>query len=197
MPRLVLYGGPTSPFARMARVLGEELEVPFRYEVIDVYNAEFLDRFNPLRLIPTLVLDGETAIFDSRTIFSYFDRVSTKPSILPETDDAHSTRVSLLLGVTEACLHYRMEIIRPNGERSEPVIAKQIARINRCLDHLESIADEITNGPLRLEKIVAGCALEYIDYRYNTSWRTRCPRLDAWAKEFSRRTSMQNSRPDE
>lgn len=192
---LVLYGGPTSPFARMAKVLGEELGVVFRAETIDVYNAEFLDHFNPLRQIPTLVINGESAVFDSRTIFAYFDQISDQPSVLPNTDIKHATRVSLLLGMTEACLQYRMESILPDGERSGMVIEKLLARLNRCLDHLETIADQIMGGPLRLEHVVAACTLEYIDYRYSNKWRKRCPKMDAWSRTYSLRDSMLNSRP--
>jgi len=194
---LVLYGGPTSPFARMARVLGKELGVSFRYEVIDVYNAEFLDRFNPLRQIPTLVVDNNLAIFDSRTIFDVFGRLSGREDVLPGTDHAHASRVALLLGATEACLQYRMEIIRPEGNRSEKAAEKLLARLNRCLNHLESFAERIVDGPFRLEQVVAACALEYTDYRYSRAWRERCPRLDAWSNVFALRDSMIASRPAE
>lgn len=194
---LVLYGGPTSPFARMARVLGEELGLAFRYEVIDVYTAEFLDRFNPLRQIPTLVVNGERAVFDSRTIFDAIARWSGREDVLPGADGAQATRVALMLGTTEACLQYRMEIIRPDGERSQRVIDKLMARMGRCLDHLESDAQHIAEGPLRLEQVVAACTLEYVDFRYSRSWRDRCPRLDAWSRAFARRDSMLASRPAE
>lgn len=196
-PDMVLYGGPTSPFARMALVLGRELGIPFRYEVINIYTAEFIDRLNPLRQIPTLIVGGDTAYYDSRVIFACFDRLSGRPSMLPGDDDAQATRIALLLGLTEACLHYRMEIIRPDGARSDETIAKQSQRIERCLDHLEGIADRIVEGPLRLEQIVAGCALEYIDFRFSTAWRARCPVLSDWSATFSRRPAMVESRPDE
>jgi len=195
-PDIVLYGGPTSPFARMALVLGRELGVPFRHEVIDVYTATFLDRFNPLRQIPTLVIDDRTALYDSRVIFAYFDGLSGRPSMLPGDDHAQSMRISLMLGMTEACLHYRMETIRPDGTRSDEVIRKQSLRIDRCLDHLEGLVARIADGPVRLEQIVAGCALEYIDFRYSAEWRARCPALSSWSISFSDRPSMVASRPD-
>ncbi len=194
---VVLYGGPTSPFARMARVFGEELGLGFRYEVIDVYNAEFLDRLNPLRQIPTLVVDGERAVFDSRTIFDVMARWSGREDVLPGCEDAQATRIALMLGATEACLQYRMEIVRPEGERSRTVEEKLLTRLDRCLDHLESIAGQITDGPFRLEQVVAACTLEYVDYRYARSWRDRCPRLDSWSNAFAQRGSMVRSRPAE
>lgn len=194
---LVLYGGPTSPFARMARVLGEELGVEFTYKVIDVYNASFLDRLNPLRQIPTLVINGKRGVFDSRTIFDDFAQRAGRPDMLPGKDVAQATRISLLLGATEACLQYRMEIVRPENLRSQTVIEKLLVRLNRCLDHLEANAGSIIVDPFRLEHIVAACTLEYVDYRYSPEWRARCPNLDGWLVEFSRRNSMTTSRPNE
>lgn len=195
--KLVLYNGPTSPFARMTHVVGTELGVDFKDQIIDVYNAEFLDELNPLRQIPTLVVNDETAIFDSRSIFAYFDAISKKPSILPGDDFEQATRISLFLGLTEACLQYRMASVLPDKERSETSIQKLLVRINRTLDYIERNAEKTTSGNLRLEQMVAACALEYIDYRYSNAWRDRCPKLDAWVTQFSARASMINSRPSE
>ena len=65
---MILYNGPTSPFGRTARVVSLELEIPVEERIIDVYAATFLDPLNPLRQIPTLVLDDGRAIYDSREI---------------------------------------------------------------------------------------------------------------------------------
>lgn len=181
----------------MAFVLGTELGIDFKHEIVDVYTSEFLDRFNPLRQIPTLVIDEEQAIFDSRAIFAYFRDVSSNESIVPESDHAHDTRVCLFLGLTDACLQYRMESIRPHGERSQVFMDKQAARMDRCFTHVESIASRITSGGLRLEQIVAACALEYVEYRYSGKWRRTCPRIETWLSEFSMRNSMTESRPSE
>jgi len=194
---LVLYNGPTSPFARMTFVVGTELGIEFEDQAIDVYNAEFLDRHNPLRQIPTLIIDGETAVFDSRSIFAYFDAISDKPSILPGNDFEQATRISLFLSLTDACLQYRMTIVLPENERSDASIEKLKVRMNRTLNFLEKNSEKTTTGDLRLEQIVAACALEYIDYRYSSEWRDMCPKLDGWVTQFSKRASMVNSRPSE
>jgi glutathione S-transferase len=194
---LVLYNGPTSPFARMAFVVAIELGIVFKDQTIDVYSAAFLDKFNPLRQVPTLVIDGKDAIFDSRSIFAYFDAVSNKPSILPNDDFEQTTRISLFLGLTDACLQYRMASVLPAEERSETTIEKLLAKINRTLDFLEKSAEQTTSGDLRLGQIVAACALEYIDYRYSSNWRRRSPKLNSWVNQFSKRTSMMNSRPSD
>ncbi len=181
----------------MAKVVGQEQGIDFINTVVDVYNAEFLDQWNPLRQIPTLIVDDSYTIFDSRNIFAFFDELSDKPSIMPGSDMAHATRVSLLLGLTEVGLQRRMEIVRPEEDQSQSILEKLAVKINRSIDHIESEAEEITGGDLRLEQIVAACALEYTDYRFNDEWRNRCPKLNAWVSEFSERTFMVESRPNE
>jgi len=194
---LVLYNGPTSPFARMTFIVGTELGITFKDQTIDVYNAAFLDDFNPLRQIPTLVIDGKTAIYDSRSIFAYFDAISGQPSILPNDDFEQATRISLFLSLTDACLQCRMASVLPVEERSIATIEKLLVRINRTLDFLGKNAEKTISGDLRLEQIVAACTLEYIDYRYSSDWRLRSPKLNSWLNQFSKRPSMVNSRPSE
>ena len=78
---MILYNGPTSPFGRVARVVSLELGSAVEERVIDVYSATFLDDLNPLRQIPTLVLDDGQAIHDSRVICAYLDSVSGRPTL--------------------------------------------------------------------------------------------------------------------
>lgn len=188
----ILYGGPTSPFARMTKIYGDLLEVNFIYEQIDIYNAEFIDEHNPLRQIPTMVV-GDMAIFDSRTIFEYFENFSDYKR--NEMDFLQATRISLALGMTDACLQYRMETMLPEDERNQAKISKLSARIDRSVGKLESWADLITNGETRLEQIVVACALEYLDFRYTRDWRGDCTKLDTWLSTFSDRIDMQQTRP--
>jgi|TARA_B100000315_G_C14521631_1_gene561831 glutathione S-transferase len=75
--KLELFNGPTSPFGRMTKVAGIELGLDFKETVIDVYNATFLDQWNPLRQIPTLLVDDTQPIFDSLNICLFFDSLST------------------------------------------------------------------------------------------------------------------------
>lgn len=192
---LVLYGGPNSPYARMTRVVGMELGLAFDYRIIDVYTAEFLDIFNPLRQIPTLVVNGREAIHDSRTIFAFFAMRAGSPDFLHAGDWARTTRASLALGLTDICLAHRMESIRPDGERSADTMARLARKLERGLMHMEEMTPEIAAGPLRLEQVTAGAMLEYVDYRYGRDWRTYCPRLARWQADFGERDCMKASRP--
>lgn len=192
---LVLYGGPNSPYARMARVVGTELGLAFDYRIIDVYTAEFLDIFNPLRQIPTLVVNGWQAIYDSRTIFAFFAISADRVDFLHAEDMAATTRGALAMGLTDTCLAHRMESIRPDGERSADAMARLARKLERGLAHLEGMAAEIDAGPLRLEQVIAASMLDYVDYRYGRDWRDYCPELARWQAAFAARDSMKESRP--
>ena len=191
----VLYGGPNSPYARMARVVGEELGVDFEYRIVDVYSAEFLDAHNPLRQIPTLIENERTAVYDSRTIFVHFALCAGRPEFVHLHDIEQTTRTALALGLTDVCLGYRMESIRPDGERSDAVLGKLAGKLERGLRHMDGLTASIAAGPLRLEQVVVGCMLEYVDYRYGREWRAECPGLADWLAAFGARETMQASQP--
>ena len=192
----ILYGGPTSPFARMARVVSLELDIQVEERVIDVYSAEFLDALNPLRQIPTLVTEAGVPIYDSRVICNYFDAVSGKAALIPDERRWEiETRWALAVGVMEAGLQRRMEIVRPATEKSPATIAKLETRIDRALTQLEREVGAFRGAGVRMDCIATAVALEYTDFRYSNEWHQRCPQLHAWLEGFARRPSMIRTRP--
>ena len=58
MKKLILYNGPNSPFGRKTKITAIILEIPIEEKIIKIQEAEFIDNFNPLRKIPTLVIDN-------------------------------------------------------------------------------------------------------------------------------------------
>lgn len=193
---LILYNGPTSPFGRTVKVTMLELGLPVEERAIDVATAEFLDKVNPLRQIPTLQLEDGSGLYDSRIICRYFDSISGKPTLFPKADAwGVETRVALGTGIMEAGLLRRMEIVRPEGEKSAGFIQKQEARIDRSIDHLEGLVGKLAGPALAMDQIVTACALGYTDFRYNDSWRKRNPKLDRWERGFAARPAMQATKP--
>lgn len=192
----VLYNGPTSPFGRMTRVVGLELGIPVEERQIDVYTAEFLDPINPLRQIPTLETESGEVLYDSRVICRWFDSVSGRAKLIPaERQWEVERRWALAIGVMEAGLLRRMEIVRPDGEKSGAQIAKLEVRIERALDRLEFEAPALRDAGLRMDAVATAVALEYTDFRFTRDWRARCPLLDAWLATFSVRPSLVQTRP--
>lgn len=191
----VLYTGPSSPFGRMAGVAIRETGVPIEERVVDVYTASFLDPINPLRQIPTLVLDNGTGLYDSRVICRYVDALAGGRLMTAGNAWDVETRWSLAIGLMEAGLQRRMESLRPDGEKSASVTAKLGERIDRALLHLERAAALLPRDEARIDAIGIGVALEYTDFRYTRAWRERCPRLGAWLAHYAERPSMSQTRP--
>ncbi len=180
----------------MTRVVGLELGIAVEERAIDVYTAEFLDKFNPLRQIPTLQTASGDVLYDSRVICRWFDSVSDRAKLIPVDHQWEvERRWALAIGLMEAGLGRRMEILRPEGEKSPGHIAKLEARIDRAIDQLELEAAALRDAGMRMDAIAAAVALEYTDFRYTRDWRARCPSLETWLAAFGTRPSLQTTRP--
>ena len=77
MEKLTLYNGPNSPFGRKAKITAIFHKIQLEEKIIKVQESEFLDNFNPLRKIPTLVINNNQIIIDSDNICLYFDEISS------------------------------------------------------------------------------------------------------------------------
>jgi glutathione S-transferase len=194
---MILYNGPTSPFGRMARAAALELGLSVEERSIDVYTAKFLDAINPLRQIPTLVLDDAAPVYDSRVICRHFDALAGR-RLLPESAGVDvERRWALAIGTMEAGLLRRMELVRPPGEKSQAVIDKLAARILRALAALEQEAEVIEAAGMRMDTLAIAVALEYTDFRFTRDWRDACPRLARWLEAFGQRPCLLATRPRE
>jgi len=191
----ILYTGPTSPFARMTSAVIRETGAPVEEQIVDVYSATFLDPINPLRQIPTLLLDDGTAIFDSRVICRYIDALTGANLMGGDNAWQVETRWALAIGIMEAGLQRRMEILRSDTERSMAVIAKLEQRIDRAVAHLETTAPVLPDDQPRIDALAIAVALEYTDFRYTRDWRERSPRLGGWLAQYGGRPSLAPTRP--
>ena len=139
MKKLILYNGPNSPFGRKTKIAALIHDIPIEEKIIKVQESEFLDTFNPLRKIPTLVINENQTIVDSDNICLYFDSISQKKTLFDQKNYWEiMTIISLANGLMEAGLERRMEIIRPSNEQSKSFIDKQEIRIFRTIKWLEN-----------------------------------------------------------
>ena len=79
--QIILYNGPNSPFGRKTKITALVQEIDLKEKIIDVYKSEFLDKYNPLRKIPTLTIN-ELSITDSDNICFYLDSISKKKNFI-------------------------------------------------------------------------------------------------------------------
>jgi glutathione S-transferase len=188
----------TTPFGRKIVVAAIERRIPMEEMFVPLDGTGPLDEWNPLRQIPTLVLDDDRAIYDSDVITEYLDTVHRGEPLIPAADRfAVLTRMTLGNGLTEATMLRRIETVRAQNERSPAFVTKMEQRIERVLSALEAQAPRLSHGTgaLRADQIAVACALGYVDFRHVDTWRATCPRLAEWYRGVAMRPSLALSVP--
>jgi len=54
--KITLFNGQNSPFGRKTKITSLVQEISLEEKIIKIQEAEFLDKHNPLRKIPTLLV---------------------------------------------------------------------------------------------------------------------------------------------
>lgn len=198
-----LFASLTSPYARKIRIILAEKALPFELIVDSPWEANTrVPEINPLGKVPALVTDEGEAFFDSPVIAGYLETLAAAPHLLPP-QPLEAVRVrqteALADGITDAAVTALLESRRPDGERSDSVIARQMDKIGRGLDLLEARASgrEWLHGErYSLGDIAAGVALGYLDLRFpRTAWRDTHPTLKAMSERLFARPSFASTVP--
>ena len=193
--KLILYNGPTSPFGRKVKIVSIVQEIDLEEKIINVYEADFLDKSNPLRKIPTLLINN-LSIIDSDNICLYFDSITNKKSLFPE--DRYWQIMSLTSvanGLMEAVLERFMEISRPDQEQSKKLIHKLETRALRTINWLENNWHNYNDEHLTMDQIAVACALDYTSFRFTNKWKNDCSKLDKWFSNFLKNDFMTSTLP--
>jgi|TARA_B100000959_G_scaffold136261_1_gene143204 glutathione S-transferase len=195
--QIILYNGPNSPFGRKTKVTSLVQEIKLEEKIINVYEADFLDKHNPIRKIPTLVVN-KLSITDSDNICLYLDSISKKNTLFPKKDYWKIMSItSIANGLMESVLERRMESIRPDNEKSKNFINKQEIRIIRTINWLENNWNNYNENYLTMEQIAIACALDYTMFRFSDKWRKDNPKLNKWFSNFNEKDFMKSTLPRE
>src|SRR5437868_3026436 len=167
-----LLASLASPYTRKVRVVLAEKKIDAELELVDVNPSENpVNPHNPLGKVPTLVLDDGTALFDSRVIVEFLDGKSPISRLIPEDlRDRVAVRrwEALADGVLDAGLLVRYESLRDKKERSKAWMDKQLARMHRALELMESELGERNwchGERYSLGDIALGSCLGWLDFR--------------------------------
>ena len=193
--QLILYNGPTSPFGRKAKVVSLVQEIELEEKIINVYEANFLDKNNPLRKIPTLIANDLT-IIDSDNICLYFDSITKKNTIFPKENYWQiMSLTSVANGLMEAVLERFMELSKPDNEKSKKFINKLELRIVRTIKWFENHWINYNENFLSMDQIAIACALDYTIFRFNDKWKIDNPKLHKWFDDFIKNNFMKSTLP--
>ncbi|MQA65082.1 MAG: glutathione S-transferase [Alphaproteobacteria bacterium] len=181
-----LYQIPGSPFVRIAKATAYLKGLTGRLELINRTDAGIQTQ-NPLNKVPTLVTnDGETLI-ESRLIAQYLDEIGGGARLYPSNSKARRAvlqREAVVLGVLDAAVLRKMEMRRPEAQRSEQWDERQRLKIQHGLDlieaHIQEYTDTSTIIPVEL-----GCLLGYLDRDFpDYDWRTGRIGLPRWWETY-------------
>jgi glutathione S-transferase len=192
-PMMTLLSHPFSPYGRKVKIAIALKGLKDRIEVVQVDtnpldNPE-ITRANPLGKIPALVIDGDTAIFDSHVICEYLDSLAPAPVLFPKGGVERMrtlTLGSLCDGILDAALLLVYEKrFRPEDKWHLPWQERQQLKIDRSLDFLERGPPAWSASP-DYGHLTLACALGYLDFRHEGKWRAGHPGLVAWLDEFAK-----------
>ena len=193
--QIILYNGPNSPFGRKTKATALAQDVKLEEKIINVYEADFIDKHNPLRKIPTLAIN-ELSITDSDNICLYLDSISKKDTLFPKKNYWEIMNItSIANGLMESVLERRMETIRPENEKSKRFINKQEIRIDRTIKWIENNWHNYNNDYLTMDQIAIACALDYTIFRFNNKWKSENKKINEWFEKFIKKDFMKNTKP--
>lgn len=196
-----LLASKTSPFVRKVRVVLAETgrtDVDIVYVTSNPLGGDAdLNAAAPLGKIPALERDSGPTLFDSRVICRFLDAQADAGLYPSDRVWEVLTLEALCDGIMDAGLISVYEKrVRPEGMQFQPWLDGQWGKIDRALDALERQWISHLHGPLTIGQIAAGCALSYLDLRFDDKgWRKGRDALAAWHENFAARPSMTATTP--
>jgi glutathione S-transferase len=196
-----LYGSPTSPYVRKARVLILEKKLACEFVPEDPWAEDSpIPSRNPLGKVPALEIEAGNYLFESMLIVHYLDHIDGK-SLTPKDGPGYWQTQwwqSLAQGFLDAAVARVLETRRPEEKRMPEKIAREEARIHRATDAAEQRFKggvNLVGKRLSLADLMMGVALQYIDFRFPHDWRRKAPKLAEWHSGIVARKSFQGTMP--
>ena len=183
-----LHWSPKSPYVRKVMVCAHVLGLAQRMELVRSVAAMLkpnptIMHDNPLSKIPTLILDDGSTLFDSVVICEYLNDLA-QGTLFPQEPQAKWQALrwhALADGLLDALILWRNERDRPDGAKLQTLINAFDLKTRATLDLLESEAVAVAASPLSIGTISIGCALGYLDFRFDQlGWRASRPQLAQW-----------------
>lgn len=197
-----LYGSPTSPYVRKARVLIHEKNMPVEFVVEDPWIEDSpIILKNPLSKVPALEIGADSYMFESQLVVHYLDHVDGK-SFTPRDPAGYWQSQwwqALGQGIIDAGIARILEMRRPEDKQMPEKIVREEKRIARAIDLAEKTIKEnsefLLGNRFGLADIAMGVAMQYTDFRYPHDWRSRAPKLAKWLAGVAARPSFEETLP--
>jgi glutathione S-transferase len=196
-----LYGSPTSPYVRKARVLISEKKLPVEFVNEDPWPADSkISSRNPLGKVPALEIEPGNYLFESPLVVHYLDHVDGK-TLTPKDPAGYWQSQwwqALGNGMLDAAVTRVLESRRPEDKQMPEKLAREEARIHRAIQSAEGRfqgGSSLVANRFTLADLVMGVALQYVDFRYAHDWRSTAPKLAKWHAGIVERKSFRETLP--
>lgn len=199
-----LFYATTSAYVRKVMVTAHCLGLTNEIELLDsaahpVERDERIAIVNPLAKVPALRTEQGACLYDSRVICEYLN-ARAKGDLIPSQDDARwlsLSRQALGDGLIDAALLARYEYsARPLEKQWQGWADAQLKKVHAALREIECQAAGFSTQPDDVGLIAIGCALGYLDFRFDVlNWRANHPLTAAWFALFDAHTAMAATRP--
>lgn len=194
---------PNSPYARKVRVVAIEKHIEIQLEAVVLGAADSpLLQYNPLGKVPTLVIDEEVALYDSRVIVEYLAARTPVNQLLPGETKLKVEVMrweALADGVCDAAVAIVLEHRKPEAEQSAATLKKQMLKVENGLAVLNKDLSKkkwCVNETFSLADIAVGCLLGFIDLRLKElRWQEQYPTLAKHFTILSKRPSFKETAP--
>ena len=125
-----LYSSPATPFGRKAAIVAREHGIALDIVNVNPFESEELERLNPIKLIPVLVLDDGTVLYDSHAICAYLDETGDGPTFYPEAERLDwQRRMALGTALTETSVLLLFQKRLPADQQSDRLKSHYTQRV--------------------------------------------------------------------
>lgn len=199
-----LFYATTSAYVRKVMVTAHCLGLTNEIELLDsaahpVERDERIAIVNPLAKVPALRTEQGACLYDSRVICEYLN-ARAKGDLIPSQGDARwlsLSRQALGDGLIDAALLARYEFsARPLEKQWQGWADTQLKKVHAALREIECQVAGFSTQPDDVGLIAIGCALGYLDFRFDVlNWRANHPLTAAWFALFDAHPAMAATRP--
>jgi glutathione S-transferase len=187
---MFLIGQYDSPFVRRVAIALRLYDLPFEHRPWSTFgDADKIAPYNPLRRVPTLVLDSGEALIESTAILDYLDELvgPDKAMIAPrgEARRRHLRIIALATGLGDKSVSLVYERVL-RKEQSKIWVARCEAQIGGVLEVLEKERAAVAmpywfGEPIGHADIAVACVLRFTGEAHPQLFDARYPALQAHA----------------
>jgi glutathione S-transferase len=197
-----LYITQTSPYARVVRLVIIEKGLAQRVEIVEAKTrmpGSPYYALNPSGRVPFLVRDDGPGLEGSGLIATYLDNLDGRPALTPQPSAygwAYGRLEAYARSMLDGIAVWVREMRRPDGERSPPVLAHEIARAGRLADFWErEIGHAAMQGPPNLAQFLLVAAIEVAAHAGMGEYDKGRPKLAIWLRRMQERPSIKATAP--